>query len=87
MKIDFRVRCVLFGCWCDENSSCPKCGAPLYDSDFVQIGKLDWIKRVNGWIKGISYLICRRCEVCGKRMRFSRDYTCSPKCNDEWFPF
>jgi hypothetical protein len=41
-----RIRCYLFGCWCDENSACPKCGAALYDVDFIQdrqvrLGDLD----------------------------------------------
>lgn len=84
---DLRIRCFLWGCWCDENSACPKCGAALYDADFIQIGKLDWMRRMRGSLNGLRYLMSRRCEVCGKRMKFSRDYTCSPKCADEWIPF
>ena len=84
-----RIRCVLWGCWCDQNSSCPKCGAALYDADYIQIGKLEWIRKVVGFFRGIYRFANRRCEVCGKKIRFNRhdDYTCSDECFDKWLPF
>lgn len=89
MKIDLRIRCILFGCWCDENSACPKCGCALYDADFRQIGKLNWIYRVRDFLRGVYVFSNRHCEVCGKRLGFTRrgPHCCSEKCYDQWIPF
>jgi hypothetical protein len=88
MKVDLRIRCLLWGCWCDEHSACPKCGSALYDADFIQIGKLGWMSRVRDLFKGIYCFTNRHCEVCGKRMWFTRHSPCcSDECYSQWIPF
>ena len=83
-----RIRCVLFGCWCDQNSSCPKCGAALYDADFIQVGRMDWVHRVRGFLLHLIPHLYRRCEVCDKRFWSGRHGPCcSKECADEWLPF
>jgi hypothetical protein len=83
-----RIRCVLWGCWCDRNGGCPKCGSALYDADFIQIGRLAWMQRVGGRLKQLRGFVNRKCEVCGKRYWFTgRNPCCSEKCYDEWIPF
>lgn len=89
MKFDLRIRCILFGCGCDENSACPKCGCALYDADFVQEGKLHWFQSVWGNLKSRKAMFTtRQCEVCGKRMWFTwSSPCCSENCRDQWIPF
>jgi len=83
-----RLRCYLFGCWCDQNSSCPKCGAALYDADFIQKGKLDWVHRLRFIVADNVALVHRRCDVCGKRIWFTRwSPCCSEDCYDKYIPF
>jgi hypothetical protein len=84
-----RISCVLWGCWCDENNACPKCGSALYyDADFVQIGKLQWLFEVRDFFRGKYSLVTRRCDVCRKRMWWTRhDPCCSDECFDKWIPF
>jgi predicted nucleic-acid-binding Zn-ribbon protein len=83
-----RIRCVLFGCWCDEHSACPKCGAQVYDGDYIQIGKMDWMFKVRDLFKGTYRFVNRRCDVCGKRMLFTyKQNVCSDSCFDKWIPF
>jgi hypothetical protein len=87
-----RIRCILFGCWCDENSACPKCGASLYDADFIQVGKLDWIHSIRGRIRVVLAFVTRRCDVCNKRLWFNRSsewgpYCCCKECYESWIPF
>lgn len=89
MKIDLRIRCLLWGCWCDRNHACPKCGCALYDVDFIQKGKLRWLQSLWWNLKRFSKVFStRHCEVCGKRLRFAfRAPCCSEKCLKEWLPF
>lgn len=83
-----RIHCYLFGCWCDPNSACPKCGAALYDCEFIQVGKLDWVHSVRRLFAGIRCFVSRRCDVCGRKYWFTRSGPCcSQKCYDQWIPF
>jgi hypothetical protein len=83
-----RIRCVLFGCWCDENYACLKCGATLYDPDYVQIGKMDWVSRLWAKICAVPHVVSKRCEVCGKLIWFPGGKSfCSQACWDKWIPF
>jgi hypothetical protein len=83
-----RIRCELWGCWCDENCACPRCGAALYDADFVQIGKLQWVRDVRSFLHGAYKFTNRHCDVCRRRIWFTRNAPCcSRKCYDQWIPF
>lgn len=83
-----RIRCYLWGCWCDENSACPKCGAALYDADFIQIGRLDWMRSIRRYLGGVWLFCNRRCPVCNKGMRFTwHGPCCSEKCAEDYLPF
>jgi hypothetical protein len=83
-----RIRCILFGCWFDENHACPKCGAASYDPDYVQVGKMDWIYRLHDRICTYPNVVSRRCEVCGKLIWFPvGKRCCSQACWDKWLPF
>lgn len=85
-----RLLCKLWGCYCSDTHdfSCPRCGAALYDADFVQIGRLEWVYRVRDFFRGKYAFITRRCDVCRKRMWFTRhNPCCSEKCYDQWLPF
>ena len=83
-----RVRCVLFGCWYDQNSSCPKCGAALYDADFIQVGRMDWVHKVRGKLSQIRAFVNRKCNVCGKRYWFTaNEPCCSEECYEDYIPF
>ena len=84
-----RILCQMWGCCCsNEYPGCVRCGAALYDADFIQIGHLDWLVRLRSSIvEGLSYLN-RKCAVCGKRMWFKgQSSCCSEKCESEWYPF
>jgi hypothetical protein len=51
----FRIACHLWGCWCsNEYPGCLRCGAALYDADFIQIGRMDWKEERNGFGFGAS---------------------------------
>lgn len=84
-----RIHCILWGCWCDMHSTCPKCGEHWYGGSVVQIGKLDWIKRYWHTLRGLSTRITGRCDVCGKRYWFWKHYynCCSDECYSKWLPF
>ena len=84
-----RISCNLWGCWCDNNGACPKCGCALYDPDFVQQGKLAWLQSL-WWrlYRCVRFFKGHPCDVCGKRMWFTWNAPCcSQKCMDEWIPF
>jgi hypothetical protein len=85
----FRIACHLWGCWCsNEYPGCLRCGAALYDADFIQIGRMDWLVRLRYFIGDVFACINRKCSVCGKRMWFKGDSSCcSEKCESEWYPF
>jgi hypothetical protein len=82
-----RIKCKLWGCWChEEYPACGRCGAQLYDADFVQIAKLQRLMTVWEWVKGVRFY--RQCAVCKKRIWFAGlKACCSQKCWDEWLPF
>jgi hypothetical protein len=62
MKLDLRIRCVLWGCWTDENGACPKCGCALYDADFVQEGRLHWFQQAWWRLRhGVAVCTTRHC--------------------------
>jgi hypothetical protein len=82
-----RIRCILFGCWCHRDyPGCGRCGAALYDADFIQIAKLDWLIRLWWWLRKLR--IIKPCAVCGKRIWFAGTKACcSEKCWNDWLPF
>jgi hypothetical protein len=86
-----RWHCWLWGCWCDMNCACPKCGAHVYNDpcDYIQIGKLEWVKSCYWNCVGLLTRLSGHCDVCNKRYWwFNRYYNCcSEKCYDKWLPF
>jgi len=84
-----RLLCHLWGCCCaNEYPGCVRCGAALYDADFIQIGRLNWLIVLRYFIIGLWSDVMRRCEVCGKRVWFTRHSPCcSEKCFSKWYPF
>jgi len=84
-----RIRCLLWGCECAHDyPACLNCGAALYESEFIQIGKLSWIWSAYRAIREAWGRLNRRCDVCRKRMWLAgRANCCSQKCYDEWIPF
>ena len=84
-----RLLCHLWGCWCsNEYPGCVRCGAALYDSDFVQIGHLHWISNMRSlWTEAVR-CTAGRCDVCHKRMWFKgHNPCCSEECQEQWYPF
>lgn len=83
-----RLRCRLWGCRLDEQFPfCECCHADLYDADFVQCGYF-WRLQVGwAWLKALPSGLARRCDVCGKRMWFTKEPCCSEQCFSEWIPF
>ena len=83
-----RIRCNLLGCATDANA-CARCGTDLYDGDFVQIGRLDFVFRAYWRVRRVAWKFTgRRCAVCSKRFwRRGDDWTCSDKCFSDWLPF
>jgi hypothetical protein len=81
-----RLHCWLFGCE-EIQGGCVRCGAEIYDFDFVQYG--GWNELVFQIKRIVRPLFGRRCDVCGKRFwrHASKDYCCSPKCYEGWVPF
>lgn len=84
-----RLWCILWGCGYDAGCGCHRCGAHPYHwtgRDYVEHGRLEWASRLLWRIRGYRAFV-RRCDSCGKRMIFTRQYTCSRKCLDNWIPF
>lgn len=88
-----RLRCHLLGCVCDSDPGCHRCGAGLYDADFVQFGRLDFVFRAYyRALRFVRRFTGRRCDVCDRwywplRQGFPDEWTCSRECADEWLPF
>jgi hypothetical protein len=85
-----RLLCKLWGCWVhNDYPACGRCGSALYDADFVQIGRLNWVYRVRDALRGIYMsLATHHCEVCHRRIWFTRHSPCcSDKCYSQWVPF
>jgi hypothetical protein len=84
-----RKRCNWFGCTLGEHEPCcERCGAWLYDPDFVPIGSLEWIMDAWAWVRRLPSKAHRRCDVCGGSMWFKPDEPCcSSECLDRWLPF
>jgi uncharacterized OB-fold protein len=59
----------------------------LYDADFVQKGKLDFIWWFVWKFSVLRRFVTSRCDECGKRMWFTSEPCCSDKCYDTWIPF
>jgi len=86
-----RIRCNLFGCLCDDAPVCMRCGTELYDGEFYQTGRLDWLVLLWGRVSSMAWRIfCPpRCEVCGRKLRHHEGlFVCSrQECLDAWEPF
>jgi hypothetical protein len=83
-----RQLCLALGCGLAEyGPCCPRCGAELYYSDFVQVGYLNPFQRALDRIRALPGRVSRPCDTCRKRMWFTRDACCSEKCYSEWVPF
>lgn len=82
-----RLICHIRGCDLhNDYHGCSRCGAPLYDVDFVQTG---WIEPLeSAYYRLKHWLRIKKCDVCGKRMPWrSTTPCCSTKCMDQWLPF
>lgn len=84
-----RLWCRLWGCWCHgDYPGCGRCGAAIYDADFVQAGKLAWLQNAYGCLWCQTYaLFHSRCDVCHGHMWLKKGSCCSPKCYEQWMPF
>ena len=89
-----RAKCVLIGCICAENyPGCYRCQEGLYEGDFIQYGKLDWVFRLYDrwlyWRRRIALKLGRaKCDQCGKKYwRGHDDRFCSEECFDDFIPF
>lgn len=83
-----RIKCKLLACACSRDfAGCPRCGAALHDSEFIQIGWLDHWFRFCGLVSVWRCFMTRRCHNCGARMWFTSKPLCSQKCADDWMPF
>jgi len=89
------LRCELFGCREDgpdgfSQPRCYRCRAHVYDGDFVQIGRLDWLPRLGTWARrrAAGWVVGHKCVVCGKKYRgqYRIHGVCSEKCMPE-MPF
>lgn len=84
-----RITCRLLGCViAEEYPGCHRCQSAIYDVDFVQIGRLDFVFRAY-WRtrKFVQKFTGKRCAVCNKRFWRGDDWTCSDKCFSDWLPF
>jgi hypothetical protein len=91
-----RLWCRLFGCLPhDQAPACERCGAGVYDPEFVEYGQTtlapvrNWWADVRWWLA--RRFLCHRCTSCGKRLwpwspRVHGDH-CSEACFDNWIPF
>jgi hypothetical protein len=83
-----RWLCGWFGCVLDEHGSCcDRCGAWLYESDFVQYGSLEWIFAPWWWWRRSKAFVRHSCGECGKPIWFSDEPCCSEECAEKWVPF
>lgn len=84
-----RARCRLLGCACARDyPGCERCGAGIYDADYVQIGALDFAFRAYGRARRfVERFTGRRCEVCRKRYWRGDPWVCSDRCFSDWLPF
>ncbi len=85
-----RIPCRLFACACDRYPACVRCGADLYDGDYIQRGWIDTIW--DGWskVKRLRNRLFPVCQECGKSLLFKKriDETfCSLECQTDWLPF
>lgn len=93
-----RIRCHLFGCndW-DRNGGyipgCYRCGSGIYDSEFRDRGRLDFLRRWRlglwRWVKRRFFF--RRCPACRKKLwpwtrRVGGEF-CSADCDESHIPF
>lgn len=86
-----RIRCKLFGCLYDSYCGCVRCGAGLYEYEFLQepcwilkpLADLKWWLSVNKW------KILHKCqgEDCLHWLAFTDKNCCSEKCYETWIPF
>lgn len=84
-----RPKCVLLGCATDDLPCCARCGADLYDYEFLQSGWLDPVFRLTSKVlRLIRKLGPKKCRQCGKKYRRGYDeYLCSSECFDNYLPF
>jgi len=90
MSASKSLKCRAIGCCLNDHTpECEHCGAYLYDTDFVLEGWITPLIRLRDRIIGLCRQFTRRCDVCGRRMWFTRlhDACCSEACYDKWIPF
>lgn len=88
-----RIRCWFSGCQIDGEPGAPpecwRCGADLYDADYVQLpfrSRIVPFKVAYWWWKAY-YFVHQKCNNCGKHLWMTDESFCSKKCLDEWIPF
>jgi hypothetical protein len=98
-----RIRCALFGCCLRDIPACHRCGAALYDADFIQLGWLEpLIHRIHR-LRALLSADTLRCTECRRLLTLPRLWRewkrssafvgssaikfCSDECHDNWFPF
>lgn len=84
-----RILCRISGCACgDYAPACDRCGAYLYDADFIQEGAMQPLWNFIDRIRAKRMALLRRCDVCGKKMLNAGTETCcSKECYEKWIPF
>jgi hypothetical protein len=88
-----RIHCRLFGCEAsDEGPFCGRCGAHIYDYDFLSTGALDPI--LGRWMRFRRWfwntLLPPRCEVCNRvlpKKNWDIGRCDRPECIESWIPF
>jgi hypothetical protein len=71
-----------FRCWllsCDGSPYCERCGTDLYDPDYIQYGKLDWLLRLYWRV----YEWTQRPKYCGKPIGNCFDSRCTLRKNHD----
>lgn len=87
-----RIRCELFGCRTKDAPACERCGAGIYDGNFILRGVLSsTIENASGILARVRQCILPgRCEVCGRMVsrRGPFHYLCDrEECHEQWIPF
>lgn len=83
-----KLMCKATGCWYDNFGCCGRCKTHIYEgliepenSWLAPLYRLKWKWEQNKWRNK------HKCEVCGKAMFFTDEFTCSDACLDKWLPF
>jgi hypothetical protein len=86
-----RIRCELFGCLYDSYCGCVRCGAGLYEYEFLQepCWALKPFYDAKFWLSTHKWWLAHKCagEKCWQWMFFTHDHCCSEKCYSSWVPF